>query len=57
MFVAIDKITTVRMYELIKKHWDERIDELEKALAQVADDQDLIYRSDNSPGCARRRWP
>ena len=44
MFVAIDKITTVRMYELIKKHWDARIDELEKALEQAADDQDLIYR-------------
>jgi type I restriction enzyme R subunit len=44
MFVAIDKITTVRMYELIKKHWDARVDELEKALAQAADDQDLIYR-------------
>ena len=44
MFVAIDKITTVRMYELIKKHWDARIDELEKALGQADDDQDLIYR-------------
>src|ERR1700730_7857765 len=44
MFVAIDKITTVRMYELIKKHWDARIDELEKALEHAADDQDLIYR-------------
>jgi type I restriction enzyme, R subunit len=44
MFVAIDKITTVRMYELIKKHWGERIDELERALAQADDDQDLIYR-------------
>ena len=44
MFVAIDKITTVRMYELIKKHWDARVDELEKALEQATDDQDLIYR-------------
>jgi type I restriction enzyme R subunit len=44
MFVAIDKITAVRMHELIKKHWGERIDELEKALSQAADDQDLIYR-------------
>ena len=44
MFVAIDKITAVRMHELIKKHWNERIDELEKALAQSADDQDLLYR-------------
>lgn len=44
MFVAIDKITAVRMHELIKKRWGERIDELEKALGQAADDQDLIYR-------------
>jgi len=44
MFVAIDKITTVRMYALVKKYWNERIDALEKALGQAADDQDLIYR-------------
>ena len=30
MFVAIDKITTVRMHELIEKYWDEKIDELRK---------------------------
>jgi type I restriction enzyme R subunit len=44
MFVAIDKITAVRMYELIKRHWSERIDDLEEGLEDAADDQDLLYR-------------
>lgn len=44
MFVAIDKITAVRMYDLIKEYWGNRIAELEKALSQAADDQDLVYR-------------
>jgi type I restriction enzyme, R subunit len=44
MFVAIDKITTVRMYDLITRYWSARIAELEKALALATDDQDLIYR-------------
>jgi type I restriction enzyme R subunit len=44
MFVAIDKITTVRMYELIAKYWRERIEALEKALGQATDEQDLVYR-------------
>ena len=35
MFVAIDKITAVRMHELIKKYWSDRIDELEKALGEA----------------------
>ena len=44
MFVAIDKITAVRMYELINKYWSERTDQLEKALGDAVDDQDLVYR-------------
>ena len=44
MFVAIDKITAVRMYELIKKYWSGRIAQLEKALGEAVDDQDLVYR-------------
>ena len=44
MFVAIDKITAVRMHDLIKKHWAARIDELEKSLVKCADEEDLIYR-------------
>ena len=30
MFVAIDKVTTVRMHGLIEKYWQEKIAELEK---------------------------
>ena len=44
MFVAIDKITAVRMYDLIKKHWGERTDRLETELVKAADEQDLTYR-------------
>ena len=33
MFVAIDKITTVRMHELIEKYWQEKIAELERRCA------------------------
>ncbi len=39
MFVCIDKITCVRMYELIKKYWAKKIQELEKGLIEVADEQ------------------
>ena len=44
MFVAIDKITAVRMHDLIKKKWAERITVLEKELSAVTDEQDLIFR-------------
>jgi type I restriction enzyme R subunit len=44
MFVAIDKITAVRMIELIKMYWNERIDELEAELTNVTDEQELAYR-------------
>lgn len=42
MFVAIDKITAVRMYNYIREAWDARIKVLEKAL--VADDQERVSR-------------
>lgn len=44
MFVAIDKITTVRMYDLIEKYWKERTVALEKELAKCADEQDVAQR-------------
>jgi type I restriction enzyme R subunit len=44
MLVCIDKITCVRMYDLIVKHWDERITELEAALPSATDEQDEQYR-------------
>ena len=36
MFVCIDKITCVRMYNLIAKYWDERIAELEQGCNHAA---------------------
>lgn len=44
MFVAIDKVTTVRMYGLIQKYWLEKIAELERALANVQDEQEIVDR-------------
>ena len=40
MLVCIDKITCVRMYDLIVTYWDERIAELEAALPSAADEQE-----------------
>lgn len=44
MLVCIDKITCVRMYDLVVKYWNERIDELEAALPSATDEQDEQYR-------------
>ena len=44
MFVAIDKITAVRMHNYIREKWAARIAELEAELRQARDDQDLAYR-------------
>ncbi|MDA2933653.1 type I restriction endonuclease subunit R [Acidobacteria bacterium AH-259-D05] len=44
MLVCIDKVTCVRMYDLIVKYWDERIGELEAELAAVTDEQEEIFR-------------
>lgn len=44
MFVCIDKVTSVRMYDYIRPLWQARIAELEKALGGVADEQDLVFR-------------
>ncbi|MEL6049142.1 type I restriction endonuclease subunit R [Methanothrix soehngenii] len=43
MMVCIDKITCVRMYNLINSHWEERIAELEAGLSSTSDDQEEIY--------------
>lgn len=43
MIVCIDKITCVKMYQLIEKYWDERIAELEAGVPETADDQEEIY--------------
>ena len=44
MFVAIDKITAVRMHGLIRKYWKERIAQLEKDLASISDEQGIAER-------------
>jgi len=44
MLVCIDKITCVRMYNLIDKYWKERIADLQIALPSATDEQDELYR-------------
>ena len=44
MLVCIDKITCVRMYELIVNYWKERISELETDVISAADEQEEVYR-------------
>jgi type I restriction enzyme, R subunit len=44
MFVAIDKVTTVRMHGLIQKYWQEKITELERTLGEINDEQEIAYR-------------
>jgi len=41
MFVAIDKITAVRMHQLIDKFWKEKIAELRKAALLLSNEQEL----------------
>lgn len=43
MFVAIDKVTAVRMYDYIAEAWQLQILEMEKALAHVSDDQERVF--------------
>jgi type I restriction enzyme R subunit len=43
MMVCIDKISTVRMYNLIQKYWQKRIVEVEKSVLKAKDDQEEIY--------------
>ena len=44
MLVCIDKITCVRMYNLIAGYWKDRIRELEGDLGTAADEQEEVYR-------------
>ena len=43
MYVCIDKITTVRMYNLIQDYWKKRIKELEKKCERLKDEQEEMY--------------
>jgi type I restriction enzyme R subunit len=44
MLVAIDKITTVRMHALIRKHWQDRTTRLQAELDACADEQQIAQR-------------
>lgn len=43
MFICIDKITTVRMYNLIQEYWNDRIVALEKNKVRTEDEQEFKY--------------
>ena len=43
MLVCIDKITTVRMYNLIMQYWQGQIKETEKAIKSSIDEQETIF--------------
>lgn len=43
MLVCLDKVTCVRMFELIQPHWQERVREVEAAVARAADEQEEIH--------------
>jgi len=43
MLVCIDKVTCVRMYNLIKKYWDERIAELEVQKTKLDSAQEELF--------------
>jgi type I restriction enzyme R subunit len=46
MFVALDKITAVRMYNLITQHWDEYVAKLEKEVSKGKyGDQELLAKN------------
>lgn len=45
MFVCIDKITCVRMYDLIQKHWEEHLQRLTVERDKLVDDQELAQRN------------
>ena len=45
MFVCIDKLTCVRMYNLIKYHWEEQKKSVRNSIEKSADDQEAIYSS------------
>src|SRR6185503_3483171 len=44
MLVCIDKITCVRMYDLIRKYWAARMLALSRENQAVTDEQEEIYR-------------
>ncbi len=46
MFIAIDKITAVKMYDLITKNWEKYVEQLEKEVARgTGGDQEQLEKS------------
>jgi type I restriction enzyme R subunit len=46
MFIALDKLTAVRMYDLITHHWKLTVEQLEKEVAKVKyGDQELLEKT------------
>ena len=43
MLVCIDKVTVVRMYDLVTLYWKEQIKAVEKAISRASDEQDEIF--------------
>ncbi len=44
MLVCIDKITTVRMFHLIRKYWAEAVKEAETAVNRATDEQEVVWQ-------------
>jgi type I restriction enzyme R subunit len=44
MLICIDKLTCVKMYNLIQNYWQRRITELERNLPKAEDEQEEIFR-------------
>lgn len=44
MLVCIDKVTCVRMHQLIQQYWNERMRELGQQATQCTDEQEEIYK-------------
>jgi type I restriction enzyme, R subunit len=51
MFIALDKLTAVRMYDLITHHWKLTVEQLEKEVSKGKyGDQELLEKAVNSNG-------
>lgn len=46
MFIALDKLTAVKMYDFITRHWNKYIEQLEKEVAKGKyGDQEVLEKS------------
>ena len=56
MFVCIDKITCVRMYDLIQKYWEEHYQQLTAERDKLGDDQELAQRNHQLQWMAKTKF-